>query len=152
VERWSEHQYAREVRSKSDFAEFVKVLRETERKPVMAISIAEDRSVPDVDVAALEQQLDDSVYFYVLPAQVTFWLTDELGDKSLSVHSGWVRVYPSARSWLDDPHLSPKFPPMPSNPRRAVERIVEAALTVAFKEGHTSVDVLRCRACVLPFA
>jgi hypothetical protein len=41
---------------------------------------------------------------------------------------------------------------MPSNPRRAVERIVEAALTVAFKEGHTSVDVLRCRACVLPFA
>ena len=36
--------------------------------------------------------------FALLAAYATFWLTDALGDKRLSVHSGWSRVYPPGSS------------------------------------------------------
>lgn len=138
MDRWEDMVHTSVVRSRSDFAAFLDILKDTDRKPLVVVSIAEGADHPSVDVAALVQQLEDSVHLFVLPSEVTFWLTDALGSKTLSVHSGWVRVYPSMPEWLDKPQLAPNFPPAPAGARRAVERIVEAALNAAFTGGHVS--------------
>lgn len=123
------------VRDRADFERFFAVLTHTSRKPVVVVTIAEGDEAPRIDVDELLNELGDSVHLFVLPATATFWLTDELGGKALSVHSGWARVYPSSPAWRTDRDLAPSFRPGMAGRRKETGRIVEAALAAAFRGG-----------------
>src|SRR5579875_2176686 len=123
---------AQHVATKTEFQRFVELLDDTERRPVVVISIAQGRSRPAIDERGVHAELEDSVHLVLLCPEATFWLTDRVG-KGCSVHSGWARVYPAGSEWRADPRLAPLIAPTPSNPRRAVERIAEAANAVAFR-------------------
>lgn len=126
------------VNDRDEFDRFYALLTSDRRRPVVVVTIAQGAPAPEIDVEELERQLGDSVHLYVLSAAATLWLTDELGGKALTVHSGWARVYPSAPSWLTEPHRAPSFRPVLSGRNPPEQRIVEAALDVAFKDGTLS--------------
>ena len=128
--------FATLVSSRAEFAQFISVLRQPERRPVVVVTVAEGALGPAIDIAALEAELGDSVYLFVLPAAVTYWLTDALQSKSLSVHSGRARVYPATPAWLSDPGLAPSFVPTPSHPARVLGALVTAALNAAFRGNY----------------
>jgi len=128
--------FATQVSSRAEFAQFISVLRQPERRPVLVVTVAEGAVGPAIDIAALEDELGDSVHLFVLPAAVTYWLTDALQSKLLSVHSGWARIYPATPAWLSDPGLAPSFAPTPSHPARVLEALVTAALNIAFRGGY----------------
>jgi hypothetical protein len=130
---------AQHVATKAEFQRFVELLDDTERRPVVVISIAQGRSRPAIDERDVHAELEDSVHLVVLWPEATFWLTDRLG-KGRSVHSGWARVYPGSSEWRADPRLAPLIAPTPSNPRRAVERIAEGANAVAFRDAARHVE------------
>jgi hypothetical protein len=133
MEHWQDHKHVRVVRTKEDVRRLVELLFDQDRRPLLAISLREGSAKASVDVAHLERELEDSVLAFVLPAEATFWLTDRLGDRRLSVHSGWVRVYPASSEWRRDPQLAPSFPPPGGPSPQLLQRIVDAALTAAFR-------------------
>jgi hypothetical protein len=90
---------------------------------------------PGIDVEALAKQIAGVAKVYVLSGRATFWLTDALGDKTLSVHSGWTRVYPAAPEWRTCPWLAPTFRPDPDGRLGHVDQVAEAVLDAAFRDG-----------------
>ena len=131
---WGADPRVTRVSDEGDSAEFVRLLRSRDRKPVVAVSIRVGRTVPDLDLGALIDELGDSVIVAVLEPEATFRLTDELGSKSRSVHSGWVRVYPALADWMTGASKAPSFAPIPAHPRRLLARVVEAALQILYVE------------------
>jgi len=121
------------VASRSDFDDFYRQLRATDRKPVVAISIANGSHQPGIDVSLLEKELGDAVDYFVLEENATFWLTDALGSRHLSVHSGWVRIYPADPGWVDGTVMAPNLRPSMANRRLFAERVVASALEILFQ-------------------
>lgn len=128
------------VRDRDEFERFYAVLRSDALRPVVVVTVAHGDQAPRIDVDELERQLGDSVHLYVLSAPATFWLTDHLGSKTFSVHSGWARVYPSSPEWQTEPDRAPSFRPITSGRHRTEERIVDAALHAAFRGGTISFE------------
>lgn len=143
MEHWEGLEDVRLVETREDFRQLRELLLETERPPVVILSIAEGATAPAVDARGVDRELGDSVAAFVLTPEATFWLTDLLGGKALSVHSGWARVYPADPAWRDDPRLAPSFSPTPSHAGRAVARVVEAAFAAAFRDGGSGRPVER---------
>lgn len=130
----SERAATRTVHTKDDFGAFLEQLHETERLPVVAVSqLPDDSSLPPFPVELFEQEIGDSAHIWILEPAATFWLTDEIG-KRLSVHSGWVRVYPSDASWQEDERRSPLLQARPDR-RRWLRAAIEAVLDVAYRDG-----------------
>lgn len=124
----------RVIRSRSNFDAFWTTLNSPDRPPLVVVTIAESATAPEFNLDELSRELDEVAHLYLLPAESTFWLTDALGDRRLSVHSGWARLYPSDRAWQDDPGLAPSFRPQGSR-GQVQKRLVEAALSAAFRAG-----------------
>lgn len=128
------------VDSRRDFDRFYGVLTSAPRRPVVVVTVAQGDQTPLIDIGVLQRELGDSVHLYVLSAAATFWLTDALGSKAATVHSGWARVYPSSASWRIEPHRAPSFRPVLSGRNPPEQRIVDAALDAAFKDGIAAFD------------
>ena len=118
----------------SDVDRFLTDLLSEERPPMVVASIREGSDRPSFDLEALFKELGDAFEYVVLEPEATFRLSDAL-TKQYSVHSGWLRVYPSNRRWRDEPTLARNYPPDLRSPRRALDRIVGQALDLLYREG-----------------
>ena len=138
MRNWRDSQFTKYVDDLKDFDAFFDGLMSNDRKPFVVASIAEDQIHPRIDIDFVETELEDSVNLYVLSARATYWLTDKLLSNSLSVHSGWARIYPAKANWIEEHYLAPIFRPSVKNGSRVSRQIVEAALAAIFKEGYQS--------------
>lgn len=129
--RWTE------VVDRRAFDGFLTYLGTVDRPPVIATTFEEGSDRPGVEIEALAEKVADVADIYLLSPQSTFWLTDSLGDKTLSVHSGWTRLYPSSQGWRTKAWLAPSFRPDPEGQLGRIDRIVEAALDAAFRGGQS---------------
>lgn len=134
MRRYGNHEHVEEVRGREDAEELARHLRRLDRDPVVVVSVADGAPAPAIDVTGLEELVRDAASLVVLPAHASAWLARELGDRSLSVHSGWARVYPATAAWRERPELAPLFPPRRQDPRRSLEAIAEAVFAAAFRE------------------
>ena len=124
----------RTVTTRHDFGLFLEELFETERLPVVAVSRPPDgSSLPAFPIAQFEEEIGDGAHVWTLEPDATFWLTDEVG-KRFTVHSGWVRVYPSDASWRTEERRAPLLQARP-DARRWLRAAVEAVLDVAYRDG-----------------
>jgi hypothetical protein len=117
----------------------VRLLQETDRLPVVVVTVPEWAKTPDIDAGDLAQQLDGAASVFLLSAEAAYGLTDLLGSKTLSVHSGWVRVYPPTKAWKKTPRLAPSFRPTRTARKRSRDLIVAAALDASVVEGFRPV-------------
>lgn len=132
---WPGNEEVGYVLSDSDFEVFFEQLISARNKPMVVISIPEDAAVPEADVNAIVEELGDTVTYVLLPSRATYQLTEALGGKEFSVHSGWVRIYPSSPGWRTRELAAPNFRPSPINRARTTRRVVDAALNILFQEG-----------------
>jgi hypothetical protein len=105
------------------------------RCPLIVATLLEGSTRPGIRVNELAKQVAGVAEVYVLSDRATFWLSDALGDKTLSVHSGWTRVYPASQDWRTLPWLAPTFRPDPDGRLGHLEQVVEAVLDAAFRYG-----------------
>ncbi len=124
-----------EVSGRETFARLLALLAETERPPVVVTTVPFGEEHAGIDVDALANELAGVGELFWLAAHATFWLTDALGDKRLSVHSGWSRVYPPGQEWRERSWLAPIFRPDPEGRHGMLERIVGAVLASSFRPG-----------------
>lgn len=127
------------VHTRDDTIALVRLLDEPDRLPLIVVTIPEWSKGPDVDVDDLAKQLDGAALVFVVDAKASFDLTDHLGAKNLSVHSGWVRIYPPGQAWRKNPRLAPSFRPTRNARRRSLQQIVGAALDASVIEGYRPV-------------
>jgi hypothetical protein len=123
------------VATREAVSELARRLRSDDRQPVVVVTIDHGAEVPYVDPDHVAEQLEGSAEVYVVTAEASFWLTDALGNKTHSVHSGWVRAYPSGSAWMDDSRLAPAFAATRRNSGRFVTRIVNEVLHMLFRAG-----------------
>lgn len=129
------------VATRQDFDRFFRRLDAASRNPIVVLTIRDGEQEPLVPVDDLAGQIGDAAEIVALSPDATFWLTDRLGDRMLSVHSGWSRVYPPSPDWRTNPHLAPRFaPPLMRDRRRIVEQIVAAVLSAAYRGGGFSAE------------
>ncbi|HVM07912.1 MAG TPA: hypothetical protein VM345_05600 [Acidimicrobiales bacterium] len=125
----------RTVSTKAEFRHFLEQLIQTERLPVVAVSIpAGGTGTPPFPIERFEAEIGEGAHVWLLDHEATFWLTDELG-KRLSVYSGWVRVYPSDPAWRAEERRAPLLQARP-DPNRWLRAAVEAVLDVAYRDGY----------------
>jgi hypothetical protein len=130
-----------EVREQGTFASFFRLLREERRRPVAVVTCLPRSGRPGLNLKTLAGGLEGVAGLFLLPPRATYWLTAAFGDKQLSVHSGWSRLYPAAQDWRTKPWLSPSFPPDPDGKSKVIGRLVEAALASSFATGNFEAPV-----------
>ena len=114
---------------------FIEHLRSSDRRPMAVASIPDRSRAPSIDIGKVAEELGDSFDYWVLESEQTFEMTRALGSKEFSVHSGWLRLYPSGPAWQSDARLARNFPPDTRHPDRVLGRIVEHGLNLLFREG-----------------
>ena len=124
-----------EVSGREAFRRLFALLAQTERPPIVVATVPFGAEHAGIDVDALANELAGVGELFVLAAYATFWLTDALGDKRLSVHSGWTRVYPPGQEWRERSWLAPSFRPDPEGRYGAREQIVGAVLASSSRPG-----------------
>jgi hypothetical protein len=124
-----------EVRDRRRFDALLTDLGMSSRSPLVVATLLEGSPRPGINVKDLTKQVDGIAEVYVLQDRAAFWLSDALGDKTLSVHSGWTRVYPASQEWRTLPWLAPNFRPDPDGRLGQVEKVVGAVLDAAFRYG-----------------
>lgn len=122
-----------EVISSQRFDEFFQRLVTNDRRPLVVLSIAEDQQTPSFDLGWLENELGSAVEFAVIDSSAAYQLTNKLKSKAASVFSGWLRIYPPGTSWMEDASLAPRFPPPGITSTTMYDRVVERALSLAYR-------------------
>lgn len=124
----------RRVGSPEAFREFLDQLDQTERLPIVVVSLPPRPQPPLFPIEELEAELGDAAHLWAFEPHATFWLTDEIG-KRLSVYSGWVRVYPSNPQWRTEERRAPLLPER-ADRRRWLRAVVDAVLDAAYRDGY----------------
>ncbi|MGC8481830.1 MAG: hypothetical protein ACP5PJ_09800, partial [Acidimicrobiales bacterium] len=122
-----------EVITLERFDGFFQRLEANDRRPMVVLSIAEGQTVPIFDLDRLKAQLGSAVEFAVIDFSAAYQLTNRLKSKTASVFSGWLRIYPPGTSWLEDASLAPRFPPPGITSTKVYDRVVERALSLAYR-------------------
>lgn len=118
-----------------EFERFHGRLLSSNRRPMIVASIKENEVLPRFDIEYLAGQLGTSVEYAVLTPAATYTLTDSI-SRSLTVHSGWVRVYPADPTWLRDETLAKRFADNPAQPAAVHQRIINHCLDVLFRDSR----------------
>lgn len=118
-----------------EFERFYGRLLSSNRRPMIAASIKENEVLPRFDIEYLASQLGNSVEYAVLTPAATYTLTDSI-SRSLTVHSGWVRVYPADPTWLRDETLAKRFADNLARPAAVHQRIINHCLDVLFRDAR----------------
>lgn len=84
------------------------LVNEHRAKPIFVLTISEGESEPLIDAARLVRATLGTAFVVVLPASLTWVLTDYL-DKKRSVYNGAVRVYMPGFSFDSDPYAHRLF-------------------------------------------
>jgi hypothetical protein len=125
------------VISSQRFDAFFQRLVANDRRPMIVLSIAEGQTVPFFDLDLLMGELGSTVEFAVIDSSAAYQLTNKLKSKAASVFSGWLRIYPPGISWMNDTALAPRFPPPATTSSKTYDRVVERALSLAYRYGKT---------------
>lgn len=123
--------------TQDSFNTFFSHLRSPGRRPAIVTSIAEGADAPQFDMEQIADELGDSFEYFILGASEAYDLTNAFGSKALSVHSGWLRLYPSGSTWQLDPGLAKSFPAPRGPKKRGTELVVKHGLDLLFREGHS---------------
>jgi len=114
-------------RSEEEIAWLVSLIHQTERHPVVVGSLGIDEQTPKWDVVALVRRLEDEAIVVLVDTEGSYLLTNQMGGKANSVHSGWVRIYPAGAWRLGDQNQNKITPAV------SISKIVDRVLQLGFQ-------------------
>jgi len=120
------------VATDEDVENLVQRIRETERLPIVVGSLREAETAPPWDAAGLASRLRGEADVFVVTAKASYRLTDLIGGKANSVHSGWVRIYP-ADAWQKGDQNRNRIAPEGGRASRVAHRVTERILEIGFQ-------------------
>jgi hypothetical protein len=107
-------------------------IRRVERRPIVVASMVEGRESPDWDIEGLASRLDGDATIFLLDSVASYELTEQIGGRANSVHSGWVRIYPSP-DWQTGDQNRNRIAPYPTKPHLTRIKIVERIATLSWQ-------------------
>ena len=108
----------------SEVAPLVAHIKETVRLPIVVVSLAEGESSPTWDIEQLADRLSGEAVLYLIDHEAGFSLTEQMGGKANSVHSGWIRIYPAA-GWSTGDQNRNRIAPNHSRPELVFRKIID---------------------------
>ena len=114
------------LRDDWDVNDLASYLRRSQRSRItVVVSVPQQQAKPPVDVGELKRRLGAKADVVVVPAALTFKLTDALG-RTGSVFGGAARMYPCDDGWLSDQYRTELIHPKgsPNSMLGAIERAV----------------------------
>ena len=114
-------------------------IRSRDRLALVAISLKEGEDEPPFNAQNLAERVDGEADVYVVSAPCTYRLTEGLGGKRHTVHSGWIRVYPADGEQIVDDGRN-RFEPITRGGEIAgIRKIERRVLDLAFRN-HATVE------------
>ena len=82
------------VTTVEEAVKLVKRIQEVDRPHLVVHALPQGVMQPLIDVDDLARRVEGDALVYVVDFEMGYRLTEGLGGKPLTVHSGWTRIYP----------------------------------------------------------
>ena len=98
------------VTTVEDAVKLVKRIQDVDRPHLVVHALPDGVVEPLIDVDDLARRVEGDALVYVIDFEMGYRLTEGLGGKPLTVHSGWTRIYPPT-TWRDRDQSRNRFEP-----------------------------------------
>ena len=120
------------ITASDDVALLIARIKNPERPHIVVHALSEGVHVPLFDVEDLARRIDGDAIVYVVDFEMGFRLTEGLGGKAFTVHSGWTRIYPPL-TWSDGDQNKNRFEPATARTqKRQILSIERRVLDLSF--------------------
>jgi len=115
------------ISTDEEVAHLAQLIRKDDRLPVVVGTLREGEVAPPWDVTGLASRLRGEAEVFIVSTQASYTLTELMGGKANSVHSGWVRIYPAGLWKQGDQNRNRVAPEgrAANVPRKVAERVLE---------------------------
>jgi hypothetical protein len=120
------------VSTDEDVERLVQRIHADDRLPIVVGTLRETEDAPPWDAAGLASRLWGEADVYLVTAKASYKLTELIGGKANSVHSGWVRIYP-ASEWLKGDQNRNRITPEGGKANRVAKKVTERILELGFQ-------------------
>ena len=120
------------VTTVEEAVKLVKRIQEVDRPHLVVHALPQGVMQPLIDVDDLARRVEGDALVYVVDFEMGYRLTEGLGSKPFTVHSGWTRIYPPTK-WRDGDQNRNRFEPAtPRTKNRQVLAIEQRVLDLSF--------------------
>ena len=120
------------ITASDDLALLISRIKNPERTHIVVHALPEGVNEPLIDVEDLARRIEGDAAVYVVDFEMGFCLTEGLGGKTFTVHSGWTRIYPPL-TWSEGDQNKNRFEPATARTRkRQILSIEHRVLDLSF--------------------